>query len=395
MNDNIIQIRNAVLITDELIHNKFLYIKGDKILDVTDEQISYNSSIDAEGMYVSPGFIDIHTHGAGGFDFADGEVSDILSAAKAQGIHGTTTIYPTCTSSSFQDTVKFILNVKSAMSENGTGKPYIAGSHLEGPYFAESMCGAQNTKYLKAPVKEEYQKLAECSEGTLKRVSFAPELKGAAELCKYLQEKGIVAAYGHTNSVYDEIVPLIPMGCCLATHLYSGMSGVTRRNLIRRPGGVETAFLEDDIYVEVIADGIHLPAELLKMIYKIKGADKICLVTDSMRGAGMGDGPSVLGPKHDGVDCSIHDGVAYLNDMSAFAGSIATSDRLVRVMYKQVKAPLCDCIKMMCETPAKVMGLTDCGKIEAGRIADLVFFDDDINIKRIIMQGKEFDLRGM
>lgn len=162
---------------------------------------------------------------------------------------------------------------------------------------------------------------------------------------------------------------------------------VTRRNAYRKLGAVETAFLCDNVTVEVIADGCHLPPELLKLIYKIKGASRIALVTDSMRGAGMPEGPSVLGPKNDGMDCIITNGVAMLPDMSAFAGSVATADRLVRTMYKLCGIPLTECIKMMCETPARVMNIKNRGKLLEGYSADIVLFDNNINIKRVI-KGK-------
>ena len=128
---------------------------------------------------------------------------------------------------------------------------------------------------------------------------------------------------------------------------------------------------------------------ILKLIYKIKGSDKICLITDSMRGAGTDGGKSVLGPAKDGMDCFIKDGVAFLSDLTAFAGSVATPDRLVRVMHKEAGIPLCECIKMITKTPAKVMGITDRGALKEGYKADLVFFDEDINIKKVIIEGKE------
>lgn len=383
-----LRIKNAIVVCDELTEGKYIYINEGKIEAVTEKELPYEREIDAEGQYVSAGFIDIHTHGAGGFDFADGGTDDIFSAARLHACHGTTTIFPTCTSSSYEDTVRFIENVRLCMQKNAPGAAHIAGSHLEGPYFSEKMCGAQNTQYLKNPEPSEYKSFVERSGGTLRRISFAPELEGAKELCEYLAEHGVVAAYGHTNAIYDEIKPLIPLGCTLATHLYSGMGGVERRNLFRKLGAVESAFLEDDVYVEIIADGMHLPPELLRMIYKIKGADRICLITDSMRGAGMPDGESVLGPLHDGMACTIHDGVAYLNDMSGFAGSVATSDRLVRTMHKAADIPLLECVKMMTETPA-AMGLCGRGKIEQGFFADLVFFDEDINVSRVIIEGEE------
>jgi len=223
----------------------------------------------------------------------------------------------------------------------------------------------------------------------VRRISFAPELEGAEELCDYLREAQVVAGFAHTDAIYEEMKPLIDKGCCVATHLYSGMNTVTRRNCYRKLGAVESSFLEDSVTVEVIADGKHLPPELLRLIYKIKGSDKICMVTDSMRGAGMPEGPSVLGSRQDGVACVIKDDVAFLADFSSFAGSVATTDRLVRVMYKDAGIPLCECIKMMCETPARVMQLPDRGKLQEGYVADLVFFDDNINVKKVVLQGRD------
>lgn len=383
------QIKNAVFITDKLETEKCLYIEDDVITAFTEEELPYDAVIDAGGLYVSPGFIDIHTHGAGNFDFADGTAEDILQAAHTHAKYGTTTIYPTCTSSSTEDILLFIRNVKKAMEENEAGQAYIAGSHLEGPYFSQVMRGAQNPAYLKAPEPAEYQEFLAQGEGTVRRISFAPELTGSEEFCDFLMEKGVVASFGHTDGVYQELMPCIRKGCQLATHLYSGMNTVTRRGLYRKLGAVETAFLEKSVTVEIIADGVHLPPELLRLIYQIKGPEKICLITDSMRGAGMGEGPSVLGPKHDGMECVIKDGVAFLTDMTAFAGSVATADRLVRVMHKEAGIPLTDCIQMMCKTPAKVMGLQNRGEIKEDFTADLVFFNEEIQVQKVLLRGKE------
>lgn len=245
----ITKIKNGILVTDTLVMGQNLYLHDDRIAAVTHEDLPADRMIDAEGMYVSPGFIDIHTHGAGNHDFADGTVEDILTAANAHAVHGTTTVYPTCTSASYSDTVRFIENVKAAMQKNEPGRPRIAGSHLESPYFSNVMRGAQNPAYLKAPDPTEYKKLIEIGAGTLRRISFAPELDGTEDLCDTLAENGIVSSFGHTDAVYKEIKPLIDRGCRLATHLYSGMNTVVRRDLMRHLGAVETAFLEDSVDV--------------------------------------------------------------------------------------------------------------------------------------------------
>ena len=385
----ITKIKNAVLVTDELVKGKYLYIEDEQIKSITDEELEFDVEIDAEELYVSPGFIDVHTHGCGGYDFCDGKVEDILNAAYEHSKYGTTTIFPTSPSASFETTMKFVDNVRIAMESNRPGMPYIAGSHIEGNYISMEQKGAQDPDFIKNPKPEEYTKLVEIGQGTLKRMSYAPELEGTLELCKYLNENGVVSSYAHTNGIYEEIKPLIDIGCNIATHLYSGMNMITRHGAYRKLGAVETSYLEDSVTVEVIADGCHLPVELLKMIYKIKGPDKICLVTDAMRCAGQPDGSQgLLG---NSVETIVKDGVAFLTDFSAFAGSVATTDRIVGVMYKQVGIPLCETIKMMCEVPARIMKVENRGKLMEGYFADLVFFDDNINVKKVMIQGTELN----
>lgn len=385
----ITRIKNAVIVSKNLIFGKYLYFENGKIISLTDEELPFDTEIDAKGLYVSAGFIDIHTHGAGGFDYADGSCEAIRKAAYISAKHGATTVYPTCTSSSFSDTLKFIENVKSVIKENSPGKPHIAGSHLEGPYFSDAMKGAQNPSYIKNPVKEEYEEFYKAGEGTLKRISFAPELSGSIEMCRFFKDKDVTLAFGHTDGIYEELKPAIDEGCILATHLYSGMNTVTRRNLARKLGAVETAFLEDTVFVEIICDGIHLPKELLRLIYKLKGESRICLITDSMRGAGMPEGEYILGAKNDGLLCVSDGNIAYLPDKSAYAGSVATVDRLLRVAVNEAKIPLCSAVSMLTAVPAKVMNLKKRGEIKEGYFADLVFFDEDLNIKKVIIEGKE------
>ena len=166
------------------------------------------------------------------------------------------------------------------------------------------------------------------------------------------------------------------------------MSSVHRKNAFRYAGVVEAAYLEDDMTVEIIADGIHLPADLLKLIYKIKGANRIALITDSMRGAGMPDGPSVLGGLKDGLEVIIEDDVAKLPDRTAFAGSVAFCDRLVRNMINMAGVPIWDVMTMASYTPAKIVGCNSKGRIKEGFDADIVIFDSDINISHTIIGGK-------
>ncbi len=197
-----------------------------------------------------------------------------------------------------------------------------------------------------------------------------------------------MTSVAHSDATTAEVLKAYENGVSILTHFYSAMSTVTRKNAYRVGGVVEAGYLIDDLFVEVIADGRHLPDELLKLIYKIKGADKICLVTDSMRAAGMPDGDYVLGNREHGMDVIVEDGVAKLTDRSAFAGSVATADRLVRTFMSSTGAPLHEVIKMMTYNPAKIMGIENkTGSIAVGKDADLILFDDNIEIRDIILRG--------
>jgi N-acetylglucosamine-6-phosphate deacetylase len=178
-------------------------------------------------------------------------------------------------------------------------------------------------------------------------------------------------------------------GYTLATHLYSGMSGVTRRNAYRYAGVIESAYLIDDMDVEIIADGIHLPPPLLKLVYKIKGPGKTALITDAMRAAGMPAGESILGGLKNGLKVIVEDGVAKLPDRSAFAGSVATANLLVRNMIKMANIPLLEAVQMAATTPAAIMKIVDKkGSLVNDKDADIIIFDADINVKMTMIKGK-------
>jgi N-acetylglucosamine-6-phosphate deacetylase len=169
------------------------------------------------------------------------------------------------------------------------------------------------------------------------------------------------------------------------------MSGVTRRNAFRYAGVIESAYLLDEMDVEIIADGTHLPAPLLKLVYKIKGPEHTALITDAMRGAGMPPGPSILGRKHNGLAVIIEDEVAKLPDRSSFAGSVATVDRLIRSMINLADVPLVDAVKMLTSTPARIMSVADKkGTLAKGKDADIVIFDKNIKVQITIIKGKVF-----
>ena len=343
--------------------------------------------IDGEGKYASSGFIDIHTHGGGNYDFLDDCPEAFVIPAEVHGSHGTTLILPTTVAGDTKELIGCFEFFRQAKKMNKKGAKFM-GLHLEGPYFSAAQRGAQRIEYIKPPLEEEY-KLILSSTDDIVRWSSAPELDEGFRFGDYITSKGILCAAGHTDATYEQMKEAFQHGYTHITHLYSGMSTVHRINAYRYAGVVESAYLIDGITAEIIADGSHLPASLLEFVYKFKGPDKTCLITDSLRPAGFDCTESIAGSRKMGQRVIVEDGVAKLPDRSAFAGSIATCDILVRNMMKMAGVPLCDAIKMMTETPAKIMKIGDKkGIIKENYDADIVIFDEDINVRYVFVEGK-------
>ncbi|MET3114555.1 N-acetylglucosamine-6-phosphate deacetylase [Pedobacter sp. CG_S7] len=385
-----IKIINGRIITPlRIINGGTLLISGTTISAVSEGDIEAPDAevIDAGGNYISPGFIDIHVHGGGGHDFMDGEEDAFLKIAEIHAKYGTTAMVPTTLTCKKEDLLQAIDLYTLAHKRNTKGAQFL-GMHLEGPYFALNQSGAQDPRYIRNPDMEEYKEILAYT-NVIKRWSAAPELKGAIAFGKYLKSKGVLAAIAHTDAIYEEVVEAVENGYTLATHFYSAMSGVTRRNTYRYAGVIESAYLIDSMDVEIIADGIHLPPPLLKLVYKIKGPDRIALITDAMRAAGMPEGDSVLGNKDTGLKVIVENGVAKMADRSSFAGSVATADRLVRTMITMADIPIVEAVRMISKTPATIMGVADRkGSLVAGKDADVVIFDHNITIKTTIINGK-------
>lgn len=383
------KIINATAITPQrIIPDCCLLIGNGKILDISTSNIDAPDAtvIDAHGQYIAPGFIDLHVHGGGGHDFMDNTVEAYLAIAETHARFGTTAMCPTTLTAEKEDLLTTLRIYEHANSINSRGAQFI-GIHLEGPYFALSQRGAQDPKYIRDPDPDEYREILSASPH-IRRWSAAPELSGAMEFGRYLRSQGVLAAVAHTDAVYDDVVRAVENGYSLATHLYSGMSGVTRRECFRYAGVIEASYILDEMDVEIIADGVHLPAPLLKMVHKFKGPHRTALITDAMRGAGMPPGESVLGNKDTGLKVIIEDGVAKLPDRTSFAGSVATADRLVRNMVQLVGVTLIEAVQMMTTTPARIMGIQDSkGSITVGKDADLVIFDEGINIITTVTNG--------
>ena len=384
-------IKNAEIVTTEaVLHGANLLCDGDRIAYIGKDCPSADRVIDAEGNWLIPGFIDIHCHGGDGCEFMDATAREIEKIADFHLSHGTTTLLATTLSASEEETHACLENISEFLMTHPDTN--IKGVHLEGPYFNPLQCGAQDPEYIRAPRVGELSRLKE-SYPFIMRVSAAPEIEGCMELGDEAKSLGILASAGHTDADFATIELSRSHGYTLMTHLYSGMNGVVRKNSFRVAGAVEAGLYFDDLYVEIIADGCHLPRELLRYIYKIKGSDRICLITDAIRAAGMPDGARTkIGSMKSGLDVIVEDGVAKLPDRQSFAGSTATADRLFGTMLRATGCSVPEVSRMASATPARVMGFSDRGEIAIGKRADLIIATIDngnVKIKNVLLGGME------
>lgn len=345
--------------------------------------------IDAENLYISPGLIDLHVHGGGGGDFMDATAEAFRAALKLHLAHGTTTLFPTTLTAQLSELKEVITAFQAVRNGEDSKKlPYMPGLHMEGPYIAPAMMGAQDLRYIKEPDEAEYMQIVNALGDATLIWTVAPEIPGVIDMCAKLSGRGIRFSIGHSEAQYKEVLAAVQVGCTMSTHLYSSMSTIIREDGYRKLGVIESTLLLDALKAEVIADGEHLPPELLRLIYKTKGEDGILLVTDSMRGAGMAPGEYMLGSIKNGQKVKVAPDIARMPDGISFAGSVATADRLIRVMHQKAGVPIHKAVKMMSANPAKAVGLYESkGSVAVGKDADIILFDENITVKRVFIRG--------
>jgi N-acetylglucosamine-6-phosphate deacetylase len=400
---NCLLVHNGRVITPlEVINEGEVLIENGLIKDVgkkgTLRCTSDVRKIDAAGAYVSPGFIDLHVHGGGGGDAMSGSTDELRAMARTHAAGGTTALLATTCTGDLEQIHDALDAIDTVIGEADTTGARIIGAHVEGPYFSYEQRGAQNPAQLRNPRRDEYLKLID-KHPSVMRVSAAPELPGALELGRELLGRGIVASIAHSSATYRQVLEAVSAGYSHVTHIYSGMSRFERVNSYRVSGVLEAALLLDELTTEMIADGHHLPPSLMKLVLKTKGLNRVCLVTDAMSAAGLGPGNYSLGGMDVVVEGDIPECfevlsqpdnfVAKLTDRTAFAGSVATMDRLVRNMVFLVGLSIQDAVKMATINPARMQGLHKrMGICAPGMLGDLVVFDNEINIQMTIVNGK-------
>jgi len=379
-------IRNAAAILDDGVFRRDILLRDEKIAD-TDfrgELPPDCAVIDAEGAYAAPGFIDIHLHGGGGFDLMDCTEEAFRTISAVHLKNGTTSMIPTTVSSDFAD----ILRVFDAYRKYAPACPNFCGLHLEGPFLSAAMKGAHKEKFLHAPTPEETAALLEGGRGILRRITAAPELDGMDAFARAMREAGVVLSIGHSDAVSEEALWALENGFSLITHMYN-MTTTTRKVGQKVCAGVaEAAYLTDSAVLELIGDGKHVARDAFRLAVKIKGTDRVCMVSDALSPAGTDAKESYLGEKIPENRVIIEDGVAKLPDRTRYAGSIATTAMMLERGVNFFGFSVADTVRMLTASPAAVMGLSDRGHLKEGLLADLVLFGEDLKLRRVLKNGR-------
>ncbi|HPZ93492.1 MAG TPA: N-acetylglucosamine-6-phosphate deacetylase [Mycobacterium sp.] len=325
---------------------------------------------------VVPGFVDSHVHGGGGASFSGGP-AQVAEAARLHRRHGTTTLLASLVTEAPADLLRQVAELADQVRDG-----VIDGIHLEGPWLAQSRCGAHDPALLRDPDPTELDRVLGDGRGTIRMVTLAPERAGAPAAIGRVVDAGAVAAVGHTDATYDQTRAAIDAGATVATHLFNAMRPVHHRE----PGPV-IALLEDRrVTVEMIADGVHIDPALYRHVTRSAGPDRVSLVTDAMAAAGMADGPYRIGP----LAVEVTGGVAHLAGTDTIAGSTATMDRLFRFAVRHCGLPreaaLHAAVLQSSVNPARALGLPD-PVLAPGNRADLVFLDDALTVTGVIHRG--------
>lgn len=349
-------------------------------------------TIDISGKFIAPGFIDIHIHGGAGSDFMDATKEDFETVCKYHASGGTTALLATTATAPLEEILAALQTVRDVQKHPVAGAR-VLGAHIEGPYLSMARRGCHLKEYVRNPEKGEWEQLLEFQK-EIKHLTIAPEIPGALDLVKDWAGRGISISGGHTDSTYGQIMKAVDQGMAHATHMYCAMSTVSRHQPPHREGGcVETVLERDEITTELIADGRHLPAELLRLTVRAKGVDHVCLVTDAMRGAGMPDGFYTFGPRH-GQKTEVKNGEALMLDHSSFASSVVTMDVMVRNALSLMGLSRREAVAMATVNPARVLKIgKHKGSLEPGKDADCVILDGNFTVLETVIGGRRLGNR--
>lgn len=370
-------INAKIVLVDKVIDNGYIVIKNGLIEEIKEGKYSGNDIVfDAEGKILMPGFIDVHVHGSCGIDFMDADVQDYRIISESMYEEGVTTFLATTLTSGLDSMLKVARTVKEAIKTT----PNLGGIHFEGPYINANHKGAQNEAYIRDPSIEELKQCIKESNNNIRYITMAPEKNGAMEFIKFASGNGVTVSAGHTDASFEDVEKGIKYGLTNTTHTHNAMSGHHHR----KPGVVTAAMCFDELFTEMICDGIHVCPNTVKTFYKIVGSDRFVIITDALK------------IKHSDINefelfelpCIRQNGAAYLK-AGPLAGSLLTMDQGVRNMRDWTGASLVELAKISSRNAAKSLHLNDRGEIKVGLRADLVLLDKDLFVKNVFQLGKK------
>ena len=370
-----------VVLPDGIRTDLAVEVRDGKIAGITHPDAVSEDRVDLGGLYLAPGFIDLHVHGGDGRDTMDGTADAFRAICDFHATGGTTSLLLTTVTAPLEQ----LFAVLSAVQKAITALPQMAGVHLEGPFLSKVKCGAQREDFLRIPDPRVTEKLLEFTD-ILKRVTLAPEIDGALNLIEALTKARVSVSGGHSDAWDEQARAGWERGMRSVTHVFNCMSSARHRDAYRVAGLLEFALAEPTIHCELIADGHHVSPTLMKMLYRAKGADGVALVTDATAGAGLATGAHF---RMADTKCVVRDGACFLADGSALAGSAARMIDLVRTMINKVGLPIHEAIRMATSNPAREIGLKAKGRIEVGADADFVVLSHDVKVVRTIIGGRQ------
>jgi len=384
-NKKIIIINGTIITPFHLVSGEAIIVEKGRIREIVNKEelstatLTGAEVIEGKDKFIVPGYIDIHVHGGGGSDVMDGDYEAINQIAITHSRFGTTAFLPTTMTMSKNKIICSLRSICEAVKKRTAGAE-ILGIHMEGPYINPEKKGAQKEDDIKKISIEEFLEFNQASGNLIRLVTIAPEMPGAIGLIKYLYKQGIIASAGHTNATYVQIQAGIQAGLSHVTHTFNAMRGLHHRE----PGVVGAALTSPELTVEVIADGIHIHPIVLKILTKIKESEKVVLITDAMRAAGLKEGTYDLG----GQEVIVTKGQARLKD-ETLAGSVLTMDKAVKNMVNKIGIQLPKAIQMASFNPARSIGIDDKkGSLEPGKDADIVILNKNLEAELTMVAGK-------
>ncbi|MFM7057337.1 MAG: N-acetylglucosamine-6-phosphate deacetylase [Planctomycetota bacterium] len=392
-------LNGTVVLPDRLLHDGMVLTSGNRISAVSRRRRPGRgvTELDAGGGFIVPGFIDLHVHGGGGADFMDGSVQAVLTACLAHLRHGTTTLFPTTTTGSLPHILEMMAACRSAAKRLQSGRQTgaaIAGIHLYGPWFAADKAGCHDSRECRPPELTEIRQYFRTK--MIRIATCAAELPGAEVFWNVARKHNCLITCGHSNASWSEMAHAFDHGMRHVDHFWCAMSSVPslrqRFGTPMQASMAEFVLMNREMSTEVIADGCHLAPELLEFATRMLGPERLCLVTDCNRALDLPPGPYIFGRQDCGTPFH-SDGKVGWAPSGSLASAVTGMDHMVRQMHHSTTAGLPAVIRMATLTPAERTGIQHThGSLEAGKVADILILDQDLQIRQIILQGEPVEI---